>query len=198
MNIFPIYMTPIAIFSHPEFIEGTRQWFKLHEPKLKTVEGQEDKFKSSLGLYGHKTEILVPNNKVYFKFEETVLANTKEFLTTCGYSAEKHKFKINKIWMNEMTSGSHHDKHNHYGSVLSGCFYIDVPKDSDRIRFTTPLSKIKAHIAVNNYTQYNSETWTLNPQPGSMLLWESYLFHEVPRTEFEGTRRSVAFDVVIE
>jgi uncharacterized protein (TIGR02466 family) len=139
--------------------------------------------------------------KVIDEIKEAVLEEAEKFFEECGYTYDKglSKLVVTGLWLNEMESNAEHKSHQHYGSLLSGCFYVNVPQDSGGIRFTGPLSRIdKATPEITNYTVFNSHSWTITPEKGNMLLWESYLIHQVVDTQFIGKRRSIAFDVSLE
>lgn len=140
------------------------------------------------------------NALIIKEIEATILAQAEIFYSKLGYTKnDTVEFKITNLWLNEMVSGSYHERHTHYGNVISGCFYVDVPPGSGGVMFYGPLSRIdKANLDVKEYTVFNSGTWTIVPEAGNMLMWESYLQHEVPTSEFIGKRRSIAFDVSLD
>lgn len=201
MELNVIFATALGTTKHLELLDSSREWFKQVPMDAKTNPGVNGIFVTSLKDYGAGGDntVPIPDGPDLDRFKEVVLKNARLFLEGCGYEVDKYDFRIANIWLNEMTSESYHSAHNHYGKVVSGCFYVDVPENSGNIMFTGPLSRVdKPNITARNYTAFNSGTWTINPEPGSMLMWESYLIHEVPKTSFEGIRRSIAFDVSIE
>jgi hypothetical protein len=50
-------------------------------------------------------------------------------------------------------------------------------------------------MKVKEYTVFNSETTTMNPLAGELLMWESHIAHEVPPSTYDGVRRGIGFDV---
>lgn len=201
MELNIIFATAIGSTKHPELIDSSREWFKHVPMNAVSRPGLNGTFISSLEGYGAggDSTAVIPEGPALDNFKEVVLKNARLFLENCGYDVDKYNFHIANIWLNEMVSESFHAPHKHYGKIVSGCFYVDVPENSGGVTFTGPLTRVdKANIAVKNYTVFNSDQWTGNPEPGSMLMWESYLTHEVPKTSFNGIRRSIAFDVVME
>ena len=201
MELNIVFATAIGATKHPELLNFSREWFK-HVPMYPVNNsGLNGAFVSSLAEYGSggDTTLPIPEGPELDKFKEVVLENARLFLENCGYDVDRYSFKVSNIWLNEMISESLHSPHNHYGKVVSGCFYVDVPENSSGITFTGPLSRIdKPTTAIKNHTVFNSGEWTVAPEPGSMVMWESYLIHGVPKASFNGIRRSIAFDVSIE
>jgi uncharacterized protein (TIGR02466 family) len=133
------------------------------------------------------------------KIKDAIKIKALDFLKTCGYKTEQYKCELSNIWLNEMHSHSYHKAHYHYGPNISGCFYVDVPKDSGPIVFSHSALNVDTLniIEIDNYNQLNSSTWSFIPEEGDVYFWKSDLLHEVPQTNFEGIRRSIAFDISI-
>ena len=176
----------------PEFITTARDWFTKAE-LLKTNQG----FLTNLQSYdaaqpdGHGTKGL-KSAQPFMKFLEE--QGTK-YLLEMGYQV-KHPLKVKNLWVNEMTSGQKHARHSHFGYILSGTYYVDMPPGCAGITFETALSNQHRFILpVEAYNLLNSGEWTVGPKSGDLMMWLSYVNHHVAYSEFEGVRRSVAFDL---
>ena len=106
---------------------------------------------------------------------------------------------VENLWLNEMTSGSSHLKHNHSGYTLSGTFYVDTPEPSNKIEFYNLVDDIGLQkvLDATEWTPSNSANWWLPVEPGTICIFPSYLKHSVPAAEFDGVRRSIAFDITL-
>lgn len=121
-----------------------------------------------------------------------------EFASKIGYAIDKYVPTTKNFWLNEMVGGGVHPRHYHYGNHFSGCMYVQMPENAAQIRFYNPNDRYdRAQLDVGTYTPCNSATWSFAPKVGQLFMWESWLNHEVPATQFEGVRRSAAFDVVM-
>jgi uncharacterized protein (TIGR02466 family) len=197
MDINLLFATPIGVTKHPELVDSSRGWFE----QVNLEPGPNPGITTSLGEYtvGKSKSLPISNSPALEVFKQTIIDNAVNFMAACGYATDKYVFKLANLWLNEMTSDSYQEAHSHYGNVVSGCFYVDVPEGSGSIVFTGPLSRIDKFMPeIENFSVFNSGAWTIMPEAGSMLLWESYLRHEVPKASFEGVRRSIAFDVSME
>lgn len=100
------------------------------------------------------------------------------------------------LWVNVMPEGGSHTSHIHPNSVISGTYYVTVPAGAGPIVYEDPrLAMLMAapprrKTAPRPERSHVSET----PAPGSLLLWESWLRHEVPLNRAEGERISVSFN----
>ncbi|NUR45196.1 MAG: hypothetical protein HOP91_03425 [Sphingomonas sp.] len=99
------------------------------------------------------------------------------------------KPKLDSLWVNLLKSGGHHGGHVHPHSILSGTLYIEVPKGSGAIRFEDP--RLPLMMAA---PQRPDVFVTVEPRPGLLLMWESWLRHEVLAGAGKGERLSISFN----
>lgn len=103
------------------------------------------------------------------------------------------------IWVNVMPEGGSHTSHIHTNSVISGTYYVAVPQGAGPLVFEDPRHAMmmaapqRLDTAPREMKSHISES----PSAGTLLLWESWLRHEVPLNKAEGLRVSVSFNYVI-
>jgi uncharacterized protein (TIGR02466 family) len=103
------------------------------------------------------------------------------------------------MWVNVLSEGGAHSSHIHTNAVLSGTYYVTSPKGSGAIVFEDPrhammmAAPTRKAGAPRPMLTYVSE----RPMPGVLLLWESWLRHEVPLNRTRSDRISVSFNLVI-
>ena len=100
-----------------------------------------------------------------------------------------HKPKLDSLWVNRLKSGGHHSGHIHPHSVISGTFYVAAPKWSGAIRFEDP--RLPLMMAA---PQRPDSFVSIEPKPGLLLMWESWLRHEVLPGSGSGERLSISFN----
>ena len=106
------------------------------------------------------------------------------------------KPKLDSLWVNLLKPGGHHSSHLHPHSILSGTLYIEVPEGSGRIRFEDPRSGLMM-AAPPRRADAPAELApfaTIAPRPGLLLLWESWLRHEVLPGTAKTERLSISFN----
>lgn len=91
------------------------------------------------------------------------------------------KLALNSIWINLLHEGGSHSAHIHPGSVISGTVYIATPMGAGAIKFEDPRLgfMMAAPAKRERVREENRRFLTLAPSRGSVLLWESWLRHEV-------------------
>jgi len=106
------------------------------------------------------------------------------------------KPKLDSLWVNLLKSGGHHSGHIHPHSVLSGTLYVEVPAGSGAIRFEDPrLPMMMAAPARRGGSPDELGPFvTVDPGAGMLLMWESWLRHEVLAGRGRGERLSISFN----
>ena len=104
--------------------------------------------------------------------------------------------KLDSLWVNLLKGSGQHSGHIHPHSVLSGAFYVEVPPGSGAIRFEDPrLGLMMAAPTRRDDAREELRPFvTVPPRPGLLLLWESWLRHEVLAGSGKGERLSISFN----
>jgi uncharacterized protein (TIGR02466 family) len=110
-----------------------------------------------------------------------------KFAGDAGFGGAKPK--LDSLWVNLLKAGGHHSGHIHPHSIISGTFYVEVPEGSGAIRFEDPRLPLMMAAPPREETFVN-----VQPRPGLLLLWESWLRHEVLAGTGRGERLSISFN----
>lgn len=104
--------------------------------------------------------------------------------------------ELDSIWINTLEPGGFHSGHIHPHSVLSGTCYVTVPKGASAIRFEDPRlgMMMAAPMRKPGAAPDNQPFHTVAPKAGTILMWESWLRHEVPISRAREERVSVSFN----
>ena len=103
--------------------------------------------------------------------------------------ALSRKPRLDSLWVNLLKAGGHHSGHIHPKSVISGTFYVEAPAGAGAIRFEDP--RLPMMMAAG---PREDAFVTVQPSPGLLLLWESWLRHEVLPGTSRGERLSISFN----
>jgi uncharacterized protein (TIGR02466 family) len=112
---------------------------------------------------------------------------------------EELDFYITQSWLNVTKPGEFHHNHHHNNSIISGVFYISVEED-DKIMFNDPNNKVKELIYVhsNEYNAWNSASWFFPVKNNELILFPSWLNHQVEVNEKATTDRiSLSFNTFV-
>ena len=106
------------------------------------------------------------------------------------------KPRLDSLWVNLLKAGGRHGGHLHPNSILSGTFYVEAPPGSGAILFEDPrLPMMMAAPPRSKDAPGDLQTFVeIEPRPGLLLLWESWLRHEVRPGRSRGERLSISFN----
>lgn len=119
-----------------------------------------------------------------------------KFLKALGLQVPVREIQLSRMWVNVMGEGCSHPMHLHPLSVISGTFYLQTPKDGSAIRFEDPrmdqfMARPLAKAASGQSSAYHHAH---KPTAGEVVLFESWLKHEVPESSSKQKRISVSFN----
>jgi uncharacterized protein (TIGR02466 family) len=106
------------------------------------------------------------------------------------------KPRLDSLWVNLLKGGGHHSAHIHPHSIISGTLYVEVPPGSGAIRFEDPRlpMMMAAPLRSENAPEPLRPFVMLEARPGLLLLWESWLRHEVLPGRSRAERLSISFN----
>jgi uncharacterized protein (TIGR02466 family) len=95
-----------------------------------------------------------------------------------------------------MPAGVAHSLHLHPSSFISGTYYVEVPRGAGTLKFedprlglhmATPPRRASAPASLKSFVSVPAKA-------GDIVLFESWLRHEVPAARFTGERISISFN----
>lgn len=102
--------------------------------------------------------------------------------------------EIVSIWTIKQEEGHYQEMHSHPAGHLSGNLYVSVPELAEgsnpsdgQISLRMPFTKDVSKFILN-------DTWKNTPQPGTLMLFPSYIPHTVYPWKGSGSRIVVSFD----
>jgi uncharacterized protein (TIGR02466 family) len=106
------------------------------------------------------------------------------------------KLVMDSFWINILEPGGQHTGHIHPHSVISGTIYVTIPPGASALKFEDP--RLPMMMAAPNRLADAPEALRpfvyVQPAPGTILLWESWLRHEVTPNQADEQRISVSFN----
>ena len=117
------------------------------------------------------------------------------FASDCAFDLGR-KPKLDSLWVNLLKGGGQHSGHIHPHSFISGTMYVEAPPGSGAIRFEDPrLPQMMAAPTRRADAPEEMQTFiAVAPRPGLILLWESWLRHEVLAGTAKAERLSISFN----
>ncbi|MBJ6371169.1 2OG-Fe(II) oxygenase family protein [Sedimentitalea arenosa] len=132
-----------------------------------------------------------------FKDLEAVLdAHVAAFAEDLEFDLGARKLKLDSLWINILPEGGTHASHIHPHSVISGTTYVAMPDGASALKLEDPRSArmMAAPPRVKAARREMRPFIYVTPAVGDVLLWESWLRHEVPMNMAEDERISVSFN----
>ncbi len=106
------------------------------------------------------------------------------------------RLRLDSLWVNLLRRGGTHSGHIHPSSVISGTYYVALPQGSGGLRLEDPrLSRMMAAPPRRRDAPAERQSFvTVTPSVGDLVLWESWLRHEVLPNAARAPRISVSFN----
>jgi uncharacterized protein (TIGR02466 family) len=118
------------------------------------------------------------------------------FIEELDWDLGDKRVTLEDIWINILPSGGMHSNHIHPHSVISGTTYVSMPDGASPLKLEDPrLSRMMAAPPRRKDAREDLKAfYYAKPQVGEVLLWESWLRHEVMLNQAEDERVSVSFN----
>ena len=115
---------------------------------------------------------------------------------------ERLNWGIKEIWINRMEPGGSQKLHNHANSFISGIIYLSESHEGSLTTFHRPAQTNSFLMTNENrntqMTQFTASVFRApKVGPGDMILFPSYILHEVPPNQGEA-RMTAAFNALPE
>jgi uncharacterized protein (TIGR02466 family) len=133
---------------------------------------------------------------IFGDLEKALDKHVAAFCEALGFDLQGKKLKCNAFWINILPEGGTHSSHIHPHSVISGTTYVAMPEGTSALKLEDPrlammmLSPLRKKDAPQELQPFVY----VKPEVGELLLWESWLRHEVPMNMSEEERISVSFN----
>ena len=130
------------------------------------------------------------------ELERFVIATATKFLEALGLPGRR--LEIERSWINIFKPGAQEAQHSHDGSLLSCSYYVEAPKDCGCIVMPDPIGERRSYREFTKTVGSNLLTRreiAVEPQPGRLVMFESWLPHYVQCNKSEQVRISIAMNL---
>jgi uncharacterized protein (TIGR02466 family) len=135
-------------------------------------------------------------SSTFTELERRINKHVKAFTRHLEMDLRKRKFEMTDCWVNIMPRQVVHSLHLHPLSFISGTYYVSTPENCSKIKFEDPrLSKfMAAPPKLPNTRAENKQFVSYNAEAGKVILFESWLRHEVASNPSDEDRVSISFN----
>jgi uncharacterized protein (TIGR02466 family) len=133
---------------------------------------------------------------VFRQLEKVLDKHVAAFVEALQVDLGERKLKCNALWINILPEGGMHASHIHPHAVVSGTTYVAMPEGTSALKLEDPRLPMMmlAPITKKDAPEALQRFVYVRPQVGEVLLWESWLRHDVPMNMTENDRISVSFN----
>jgi uncharacterized protein (TIGR02466 family) len=189
-----IYQSPALKPHSPLFLDLLSDAEKIFQGDYEGFLWSKKAYKNGYTSYGSLDQLhyMTASFKALAKILDTHLAR---YIKDLKFQANPKDFYLSRLWLNVMPKNCYHAWHIHPLSVISGTFYLQLPQSKAPIRFEDPrLGFFMNRPTVKAKKTEDPHFFVLNPHQGDVVLFESWLKHEVPMHGDSEPRISISFN----
>lgn len=139
---------------------------------------------------------LTARDPAFHALARRLAPHTAAFVKAAGLDLGGRRPRLDSLWVNILKPGGGHSGHIHPHSIISGTVYVEVPDGAVALKIEDPRlpQMMAAPPRAADAPEAERPFVYLQPQPGTIFLWESWLRHEVPQGRRGGDRISISFN----
>lgn len=132
----------------------------------------------------------------FASLEKRIDAEVRKFARTLDFDLARRRLGMTDCWVNVMTQRVVHGMHLHPLASISGTYYVRTPRGCSGLKFEDPrLDRFMAAPPRRAKAKLQNRVWVTVPaEQGRVVLFESWLRHEVAPNPTEAERISVSFN----
>jgi uncharacterized protein (TIGR02466 family) len=194
LEAVPLFACPVFMTDKPEYLDIAKKVSKKYIAKRK----KETELNPNYPVY--MTEA-INNDPEMLDFANFVAKTAWDILDSQGYAMNFLTTYFSEMWTQEHHQHSAMEKHIHgNGSVISGFYFLDVPKNSSRIIFHEPKdSKTITNLPEKNMFDVTHASSMINfvPKEGQLMFTNSWLPHSFTKNESKKPLRFIHFNIAV-
>ena len=135
-------------------------------------------------------------SSTFLLLEQKISKHVATFSEALEFDLGSGSLQMTDCWVNIMPAQTTHSGHIHPLSVISGTYYVQTPRNAAGIKFEDPrLDKFMAAPPKQPAcARRNKQFATYKAKAGYVVLFESWLRHEVPASITSEDRISISFN----
>jgi len=135
-------------------------------------------------------------SSTFMDLERKLNRHVKAFAQSLDLDLDGRPLAMTDCWINIMPHQVVHGLHLHPLSTISGTYYVKTPKGCSGIKFEDPrLDRFMAAPPRKADCRPEHRAWqTVKAEAGKVVLFESWMRHEVPPNPLVAERVSISFN----
>lgn len=175
--------------------ELLRECYQIRDFDDKGRAWSESSYPGGYTSYGSMAQ-LHRFSSTFGELERIINKHVKAFAKHLDMDLRRRAFEMTDCWVNIMPKQVVHSLHLHPLSFISGTYYVSTPKNCSSIKFEDPrLSKfMAAPPRLPDHQPWNRQFVSYPAETGKVILFESWLRHEVAANQSDEDRVSISFN----
>lgn len=135
-------------------------------------------------------------SSTFMELEKRIDRHVRAFARALDWDLGGRGLKMSDCWINIMPHRVAHSLHLHPNSVVSGTYYVATPRGCAGLKFEDPrMSRLMAAPPRTEGVRPENRPYITYPAAaGNVILFESWLRHEVPSNPVKSERISISFN----
>ncbi len=135
-------------------------------------------------------------SSTFGNLEKKLTKHVRAYAKALDMDLRKREIRMTDCWVNIMPPTAAHSLHLHPNSFISGTYYVRTPEGCSGLKFEDPrlASLMAAPPKVPNVRDENRLYTTYPAAAGNVILFESWLRHEVAANRVDDERISISFN----
>jgi uncharacterized protein (TIGR02466 family) len=192
-EVLELFPTPVYITMLPVELSSV----------IPFLDNQDMNTKSDEDNYGRRSkDSYVLHKPECAGLSKFILDSVQDFAnSTLMYNYDS--YKLSQSWVSHKEPGQHHTMHSHPNSLISGVFYYGkAEENTPAIKFHKMIGGFNQSViaprtkADKRNSKFAWQEFSVNFEPGLLILFPSYLHHSVPINKSNSVRCSLAFNTV--
>lgn len=135
-------------------------------------------------------------SSTFAQLERKLTRHVRAFARALDLDLRGRSIRLTDLWVNIMPPAASHSLHLHPLSFISGTYYVVTPRGCPGLKFEDP--RLDRYMAapprLPSARRENQLHATYPAKAGNVILFESWLRHEVPPNRVDGERISISFN----
>jgi uncharacterized protein (TIGR02466 family) len=191
-----IYRAPLQSRENGLRRELKEECHRIREHDLAGRRWSERNYPGGYTSYGSLSR-LHKMSSTFMELERLVMRHARKFAEHLQFDLSGRELVMTDCWINIMAEAAVHGLHLHPLSTISGVYYVTTPPGSARIKFEDPrLSRFMAAPPRLADARPENRVFVSYPaKAGQLILFESWLRHEVGTHRRTSERISISFNL---
>jgi uncharacterized protein (TIGR02466 family) len=128
--------------------------------------------------------------------EKRIDGKVRELARALDFDLKGRRLEMTDCWVNVMRQRVVHGMHLHPLATISGTYYVRTPRGCSGLKFEDPrLDRYMAAPPRRTRARRENQVWVTVPaEQGNVVLFESWLRHEVAPNPTDAERISISFN----